>query len=60
MRIRIPPGSDTRVLLWPEAVSGATHRQDQLRVLGIALDLLAQMPNVDVDRAGLPVVGTSA
>jgi hypothetical protein len=27
------------------------HREEELRILGIALDLLAQVPDVDVDGA---------
>jgi len=37
-----------------------THRQDQLRLARIALDLLTKMPDVDVDGARLPVVGPAA
>src|SRR6185503_7548282 len=44
----------------PEAVAGPPHREYQLRVARVALDLLAEMPDVDVDRARLAVVGAPA
>ena len=43
-----------------EAVARAAHRQDQLGLLGVPLDLLAQVPDMDVDRAWLAVVGAPA
>src|SRR5512145_2572619 len=58
MRIRIPPGSDT-TLVRPEAIPGAAHGEDQLGIARVALDLLAQVADVDVDRARLPVVGAA-
>src|SRR6188768_665168 len=44
----------------PEAVPRAPHREDQLRLARVALDLLPEMADVDVDRARLAVVGTPA
>src|SRR5579884_1699297 len=38
-----------------EAVADAAHRQQVLRVLWVPFELLAQMPDVDVDRAGVAV-----
>src|SRR4249919_2439521 len=46
----------TRPLLGPEAIARAAHREDQLGIARIPLDLLAQVADVDVDRARLAVV----
>ena len=40
----------------PEAVARAAHREDQLGLARVALDLLPQVADVDVDRARLAVV----
>ena len=42
-----------------EAVADAAHREDQLRLARVALDLLAQVTDVDVDRPRLAVVGAA-
>ena len=34
-----------------EAVADAAHREEVLRLLGVELELLAQVADVDVDRA---------
>src|SRR4051795_10183924 len=44
-RIRI------RLLLVAEAVADAAHGEDVVRLLGVRLELLAQVADVDVDRA---------
>ena len=43
-----------------EAVADAAHGQDQLGLARVPLDLLAQVADVDVDRARLAVVGAAA
>ena len=43
-----------------EAVPGAAHREDQLRIARVPLDLLAQVTHVHVDRARLAIVGAAA
>src|SRR5919109_3286944 len=43
----------------PEAVPDAAHREDELRLARILLELLAQVADVDVDRARLTVVGAA-
>src|SRR6185503_16089755 len=47
----MPPGS------WAEAVADAAHRADQQRRRRVALELLAQVPDVHVDRPLLAVIG---
>ena len=59
MRTRIPPGRDTE-LLRPEAIAGAAHGEDQLGSAGILLDLLAEVTDVDVDRARLALLRRAA
>ncbi len=54
--VRIPPGR----LIVPEPIAGAAHGEDQLGLAGVALDLLAQVAHVDVDRPRLAVVGAAA
>src|SRR5207244_3261204 len=41
----------------PEAVADAAYRQDVLRLPRLGLQLLAQVPDVDVDRPWVAVVG---
>src|SRR3954452_11694538 len=48
-RIRI------RLLLVAEAVADAAHREDVLRLLGVRLELLAQVADVDVDGARVAI-----
>src|ERR671912_522384 len=55
IRRRLMPGSPL-----PKAVADPANREDQLRLVGILLDLLAQMTHVDVDRPGLAVIGAAA
>src|SRR3954452_22271250 len=43
------------ILLVAEAVADAAHREDVLGLLGVRLELLAQVADVDVDRAGVAV-----
>src|SRR5919201_4295647 len=43
----------------PEALAHRAYRQDELRLLRILLELLAQMAHVDVDGARLAVVGAA-
>ena len=43
----------------PEAVADAAHGEDQLGLARVALELLAQVADVDVDRARLAVVGVA-
>src|SRR5205823_988181 len=42
-----------------EAVAHAAHGEDQLRLGGVALELLPQMAHVHVDRARIAVVGAA-
>ena len=42
-----------------EAVADAPDREDVFRLAGIALELLAKVPDVHVDRARLAVVGAA-
>src|SRR6478672_13333658 len=46
----------TRPLLL-EAVADAAHREEELGLLGVALQLLPQVPDVDVDGARVAVLG---
>src|SRR5918994_93375 len=43
----------------PEAIADPAHGQDQLRRLRLGLELLAQMPDMDVDRPRIAVGGVS-
>ena len=43
----------------PEAVADPPHGEDQLRLVRILLDLLPQVPDVDVDRPRLAIVGAA-
>src|SRR4051812_30132871 len=58
-RPRSPRGISRRIsepsLRLPEAVSAAGDREDQRGLLGPGLELLPQVADVDVDRAGVPV-----
>ena len=54
------PGAAPGHSALPEAVADAAHGQDQLRLVRILLDLLAQVADVHVDRARLAVVGAAA
>src|SRR3954451_1260937 len=45
----------TRLLLVAEAVADAAHREDVLRLLGVRLELLAQVADVDVDGARVAI-----
>src|SRR5215217_4391504 len=45
----------TRLLLVAEAVADAAHCEDVLGLLGVGLELLAQMADVDVDRPWIAV-----
>src|SRR4051794_9636348 len=47
-------GMDSRVA---EAVADAAHGEDRVGPVRVRLDLLAQMPDVDVDRARVAEVG---
>src|SRR6478609_9506293 len=42
-----------------EPVADSAHGEDVLRLLGVALELLAQVPDVDVDRAGVAERGVA-
>ena len=55
------PGADAarRRHRVPEAVADAAHGVDQLGLARVALELLAQMADVDVDRARLAVLGAA-
>src|SRR5262245_60118147 len=44
----------------PEPVAGSADGEDELGIARVALDLLAQMADVDVDRPRLAVVGAPA
>src|SRR5919106_1377648 len=59
-RRQVVRGSRREPSLRPEAISRAPNGQDQLGVAGITLDLLAQVPDVHVDRPRLSVVGAAA
>src|SRR4051812_16882672 len=54
--ILVAPGLASLVA---EAVAHTTHGEDVLRFLGVALELLAQVADVDVDRAGVAVGGVA-
>ena len=54
---RTPPGRHSAL---PEAVADPSHGEDQLRLVRILLDLLAEVADVDVDRPRLAVVGAAA
>src|SRR4051795_11427236 len=45
----------TRLVLVAEAIADAAHREDVLGLLGVDLELLAQVADVDVDRARVAV-----
>src|SRR5215217_8078745 len=49
----------TRLLLVAEAVADAAHGEDVLGLLGVGLELLAQVADVDVDRARVAVGGVA-
>src|ERR1700710_665497 len=42
-----------------EAIADAAHGEEVLRLLGVELELLAQMADVDVDRARVAVGGVA-
>src|SRR6266516_2386464 len=44
-------------VLLPELVADAAHREEELGLLRVALELLAQVADVDVDRARIAVLG---
>src|SRR3954451_20418508 len=45
----------TRLLLVAEAIAHAAHREDVVGLLGVRLELLAQMADVDVDGARVAI-----
>src|SRR5689334_24961513 len=45
--------------LLAEAVADAAHSEEELRLLGVALELLAQVADVDVDGARVAVLGVA-
>ena len=59
--IRLPSvvSLNRRTLLLPEAVADAAHGEEELGLLGVALELLAQVADVDVDGARVAVLGVA-
>src|ERR687898_2528620 len=53
------PGRSLLAIRVPEAIADPAHREQVLGLLGIALELLAKVPDVDVDRARIPVGGVA-
>src|SRR4051794_870751 len=54
-RLRRERSGRTGSLLVAEAVADPAHGEDELRLLGIGLELLAQVPDVHVDRARVAI-----
>src|SRR5918994_1679842 len=58
-RLRSDRSGCTGLVLVAEAVADAADREDEVGLLGVALDLLAQVADVDVDRARVAVGGVA-
>src|SRR4051794_30858343 len=58
-RLRRDRSPGNSAFLVAEAVADAAHREEVLRLLRVRLDLLPQMPDVDVDRAWVAVGGVA-